>query len=151
MTTTPCFSQLYQSQTNLDSWVYINNFGEVRYDLPKYRIQRLDKLSRQSEGFNKSYKESQIIISQIGSSNLFLQKELLSLQKSILELEYNNKELITVHHRLVDLYNNSLDNNDTLEEELDECEKEVKKLKGQRNWTVTGLITLVLTIFLTSI
>lgn len=164
MITTLCYSQSsdslqnqtselklnFQNERNkydfkiVDSWVYINEFGEIRYDLPKFRVQILERKGRQYNQLNGLYLQSQSLVDQVADANVKLQDEIiLNLQPTIINLRNKNDELITKHNRLIVMYNNSLDENEQLNLQLDESKKKAKSYRSQRNWAIGGIVVLV--------
>lgn len=127
----------------VDSWVYINDFGEIRYDLPKFRVQKLERYGRQFTTLNSLYLNSQVMVDQIADANLNLQQELMAMQPKLNELRNKNNELINIHNRLIGMYNRTKTENDQLEIQLTESKKKAKKYRSQRNWAVAGVAILV--------
>lgn len=127
----------------LDSWVYINDFGEIRYDLPKFRVQRLERFGRQYSLLDTAFQQSQLLVNQISQANINLQAEIMQLQPTISNLKSRNDELIRIHNRLTVMYNNSLDENEELELKLEETKEKAKRYRSQRNWTIGGIAVLV--------
>lgn len=128
---------------DIDSWVYLDETKSTRYDLPKLRVQRLERLARQAFSINNLYLESQELIEQMSISNLKLQDELIKQQPELRSLQGRVTELGASYK--VTLEENSALKQDNLKlnNTLDKTKEKLSKSKKQRNLAI--LTTLVAT------